>query len=232
MKITITDGHRIAWFLIALIVQMLAFATFDLHAKKAYDWLSLSYCLILTAGPFTIIKERKKLILTVVWASVTLIFHQLAYFLSFVPPIQVMSAGMWVSFNILSAYWFFYFVQRSNRVGNAQIYAAVCVYILIALGYAAMYAQLQFQNPQAFTLNFDTDENLASGWATFVYFSFTTLTTVGFGDITPKSMLARYITVSEAIIGVFYVAILISRLISLQMMHRDKDLHDKESHHD
>jgi uncharacterized membrane protein len=112
-------------------------------------------------------------------------------------------------------------------VGNAQIFAAICVYILIALGYAAVFARLQFQNPQAFTLNFDSDENLASGWATFVYFSFTTLTTVGFGDITPKSMLARYLTISEAVVGVFYVAILISRLISLQMMHREK-----ESHHD
>lgn len=227
MKRTITDGHRVAWFLIALIIQMMAFATVDLHAKKAYDWLSLSYCLILTAGPFTVVKERKKLILTVIWASVTLLFHQLAYFLPYIPPIQVMSAGMWVSFNMLSAYWFFYFVQRSTRVGNAQIFAAICVYILIALGYAAIYVQLQFQNPQAFTLNFDSDENLASGWATFVYFSFTTLTTVGFGDITPKSMLARYLTISEAVIGVFYVAILISRLISLQMMHREK-----ESHHD
>ena len=52
-------------------------------------------------------------------------------------------------------------------------------------------------------------------WSDFLFFSFTTLTTLGYGDITPGDALARSLAVMEAVVGVFYVAILVSRLVGL-----------------
>ena len=50
-----------------------------------------------------------------------------------------------------------------------------------------------------------------------IYFSLTTLSTIGFGDITPVSLQARYAAVAEGITGQFYMAILVARLVGMQM---------------
>ncbi len=51
----------------------------------------------------------------------------------------------------------------------------------------------------------------------FIYFSLTTLSTIGFGDITPVTLQARYSAVAEGITGQFYLAILVARLVGMQM---------------
>ena len=51
----------------------------------------------------------------------------------------------------------------------------------------------------------------------FLYFSLTTLSTIGFGDITPLNLQARYAAVAEGITGQFYLAILVARLVGMQM---------------
>jgi voltage-gated potassium channel len=51
----------------------------------------------------------------------------------------------------------------------------------------------------------------------FGYFSLTTLSTIGFGDITPITLQARYAAVAEGITGQFYLAILVARLVGMQM---------------
>ena len=50
-----------------------------------------------------------------------------------------------------------------------------------------------------------------------MYFSLTTLSTIGFGDITPVTLQARYVAVAEGITGQFYLAILVARLVGMQM---------------
>ena len=58
-------------------------------------------------------------------------------------------------------------------------------------------------------------------FATAVYFSFVTITTLGYGDISPVLPLARFLVYMEAIIGVFYMAILVASLIGVRMSDRD-----------
>ena len=57
----------------------------------------------------------------------------------------------------------------------------------------------------------------SSNFPVFVYFSLTTLSTIGFGDITPITLQARYAAVAEGITGQFYLAILVARLVGMQM---------------
>ena len=54
------------------------------------------------------------------------------------------------------------------------------------------------------------------------YFSFVTLTTIGFGDIAPVSRVARMLAVMEAIAGMFYVAVLVARLVSIHSTSRPR----------
>lgn len=90
--------------------------------------------------------------------------------------------------------------------------AAVAVYLLIGVVWGVWFRFIETLVPGSFVL---TGTGEAIGWSNFIYFSLATLTTLGYGDITPVSPVARAWATLEAVAGVLYVALLISRLVSL-----------------
>ena len=112
-------------------------------------------------------------------------------------------------------------VFGSGRVTRHRIYGAVCAYLLFGLMWAAAYALVEQVFPQAFSVA----TGLGSGdkrVARFVYFSFVTLTTVGYGDITAVHPLARTLVVAEALTGQLFPAIIIGGLVSLALRDRSE----------
>ena len=96
---------------------------------------------------------------------------------------------------------------------------AVNVYVLIVIFFAFFYAVLSLLEPNAFIGKF-MDQPLRDQVFGFVYFSFVTLTTLGFGDITPSGAFVATLTYLEALIGQLYVAIMIARLVGLYLTRR------------
>ena len=86
------------------------------------------------------------------------------------------------------------------------------LYLLLGLIWSVMYATLGAHLPGAFT----GSPGAAAGLSGWVYFSFVTLTTVGYGDITPVATEARSLAIMEALVGQLYPAVIIARLVSLQ----------------
>jgi len=105
-------------------------------------------------------------------------------------------------------------VLRAGTVTRHQIEGAIAGFLLLGLAWANAYEWLALHNPAAFRGLGAAD---AMQWP---YYSFVTLTTVGYGDITPVSPGARSLAVSEAITGLMYVAILISRLVALSLQSK------------
>lgn len=97
---------------------------------------------------------------------------------------------------------------RRNIVDADTIKGGVCVYILIGLFWAFLYDLVFVFDQSAYTLEMDLLNDA-------IYFSFTTLTTLGYGDISPTHRFARNLTNLEAIVGQMYPSILIARLVSL-----------------
>jgi len=107
------------------------------------------------------------------------------------------------------------FVIRAPRVDAHVLCAGVSGFLMLGLCYAPLYLAVARLNPGAFSL--PASAGTAAGLDAFnaFYFSFITLCTVGFGDITPVSRVAKMLVVTEAIGGLFYMAVLISRLVSM-----------------
>lgn len=101
-----------------------------------------------------------------------------------------------------------------SEVTGETLWAAVNVYVLIGLSFAFLYSVMSLANPDAFVGKF-MSEPLRDQMLGFVYFSFVTLTTLGYGDITPNNTLVGTLTYLEALIGQLYVAIMIARLVGL-----------------
>jgi hypothetical protein len=107
------------------------------------------------------------------------------------------------------------FVVRAPRVDANVLCAGVSGFLMLGLLWMPAYLTVARLNPAAFSLP-STPGTPATldGFSAF-YYSFMTLCTVGYGDITPVSKAARMMAVVEAITGLFYMAVLISRLVSL-----------------
>jgi hypothetical protein len=97
-----------------------------------------------------------------------------------------------------------------------RVHAALSVYILIALAWAGIYALIEIVSPGAFSI--PVSAGAPAGvylLAHMIHLSMATLTSTGFGDITAVAPFARSMSQLEQLIGVFYVAVLISRLVGL-----------------
>jgi hypothetical protein len=93
------------------------------------------------------------------------------------------------------------------------IYGALCIYLLIGLGFASIYSLLAALQPHAFYLDPATTLNPALNRFDLIYYSFGTLTCLGPAGIAAVSNQARSLSLIEAILGVLYLAVLISRLV-------------------
>jgi voltage-gated potassium channel len=110
-------------------------------------------------------------------------------------------------------------VMRAQRPVGDRIVGAICVYIMIGLGWGTMYETLDRVMPGSLRFPADT------AWATpsplrYRYFSFVTLATLGYGDVTPVSALTGILASMEALSGQLYIAITVARLVALSIVDR------------
>ena len=94
------------------------------------------------------------------------------------------------------------------------IFGALCIYLLAGFGFASLYGMLSTMQPHAFYLDPALNLHSVADRFDLIYYSFATLTCLGAAGITPVSAQARSISVVEALLGIFYLAVLISRLLS------------------
>lgn len=115
------------------------------------------------------------------------------------------------------------FVLDENPVTADKIYGAISAYLLMGIIWAFIYTVFFINNAASFNvpaerLSADTGN---SYWA--FYFSFTTLTTLGYGDITPQTTTTQSYAVMQAAIGQIFLAVIVARLIALQIMHKREE---------
>lgn len=103
-------------------------------------------------------------------------------------------------------------VLREGPITRHRIQGAIAVYLLLGVAWAKGYEMIERLRPHAFAGAVDN-----AGWT---YFSFVTLTTIGYGDITPVHPVARSMVIAEGLTGQLYLAIMISSLVSLAVQAR------------
>jgi len=108
-------------------------------------------------------------------------------------------------------------IFHSKEVNVNMIIGSIAAYLQLGLIWSFIYLIILATNPHAF--NGMQYVHWADSFADVAYFSFVTLTTLGFGDISPHGAVARFFTYSESIVGVFYMAIIVSTIVSARLNH-------------
>lgn len=122
------------------------------------------------------------------------------------------------------------YLVHSEEVGTEEIFGATSLYILIGLVWATLYQWVEILAPNSFYLEAAQNIDHVMDLSDFLFFSFTTLTTLGYGDITPVTAQARSLSILEAITGVIFIAGILSRAIGLYVAQSlEKKKQEKKS---
>ena len=142
-------------------------------------------------------------------------------------PVLVASLATEATFELLIDFAVLRSVIAARKVDADVLAGGLCAYLLTGMAFASVYSIVELLAPGSCA--FPEPVPASPQWKDFVFFSFTTLTTLGYGDIRPVSDFARSLTSAESILGVFYMAILVSRLVSLYGDHQAGGPHDSFS---
>src|SRR6266571_2512473 len=184
------------------------------------------FSLVLLAGIVAVADRKRVLVIAIVLAIPAIAGRWINHFRpDLIPPAVFLVAGLiliaFVIANLLR------FVLRAPSVNTEVLCASISAYLMLGLMWTMAYWLVDQLTPGgAFSFNTNAGTHSMSGFTGF-YFSFVTLSTVGYGDITPVSRIARWLAAMEAMTGLLYVAVLIARLVSLYSApgpaeHREK----------
>ncbi len=187
------------------------------------------FLLVLVAAVFSLSDRRRHLIVALCLAVPTAIGQAAAY-ASPSPAVLMFASSVALLFIVYVVVIVLSGVLRAGRVDGDKIAGAIVAYLLLGLAWAMVYALIALLEPGAF--RGAIPQPLENGMDTgheygFIYYSFVTLTTLGYGDISPASSFARVFAWIEAATGQLYIAVLVARLVALQIMHGA--IMDKES---
>jgi hypothetical protein len=130
--------------------------------------------------------------------------------------LSAVSLGAWSLMGLAAAASALRFALRGRRVDSEHLYAAFDAYLLVGVFLGVLYWTLERQARGSLSYPGDLADGGFSA-TTGIYFSFVTLATLGYGDVTPRSDAARGLAIVEAVAGQLYLAVMVARLVSLQM---------------
>ncbi len=154
-------------------------------------------------------------VMAVIWLLVQFVFA----FNQQNVPVQLIAYLAFTAFEVMVIKVLLQFVFLARSVSLDVLYAAVAVYFLLGGIFVPVYGLIEtatFQLTGAHAFSDPTAvDTVFLPWQTFVYYSYATLTTLGYGDILPLTAWARSAASLEAIVGVLYLTIIMARLVSL-----------------
>jgi hypothetical protein len=125
--------------------------------------------------------------------------------------LKFITGSIGASFYLITIYFLSKRLFNIRKVTADTIKGGISVYLLMGFAWAALYSLLVQIDPGAFVVASNKE-------MMFVHFSFTTLTTLGYGDIVPNGRFAAVLTNAEAIVGQIYLTIFVARLMGLYII--------------
>ena len=214
------EEHSLTALLILLIVEVFIVVPVTSKAGRTLELIGIFvFSFLLLAGLLTMARQRIFQVISGVFVVCT-ISVRLGRSVFSVPgllPWDALLSILSVIGMIVVVLWQVY---REGPVTGHRVRGAVAAYLLIAIFFAYSYTFIAALIPGSFQTPAWSSQSEFDRGETFFYFSIVALTTVGFGDITPIHPLARSLVMVEALIGQLYPAILLARLVTLEIETR------------
>ena len=207
-----------AWLLVALVLQVLAYPFLDSYygrsALAAFDLVILVLALRASRAGGS---ETRLGYILVVPAIVLHVASTLGQDADGLYAASLIAQALFHAFVVICL---LRYMLQDEIMTRDELFAAAGLYALMAFVFAYLYALIDHWQPGAFVINPANNPHGLTRWWDLLYFSFTCLTSVGFGEITPVSDHARALVMIQQMIGVLYFALVVARLVTLQAGRR------------
>jgi hypothetical protein len=205
--ISVATKYKMFYFMASIIMLLILSAVMEEY-KYGYLVINTTSTIVFVLGIYAMGRNKKNVII--------LILLGMPWFLS-----------EWVftksSETIFASVLFFLFITgtiidnilHSEEVSTDTLYEAVCVFLLLGILWAIIYGFLEYITPGIIFVNNNAEVLNPLTSTEKIYYSYTTLTSLGYGDITSLHPVGRIVSVLEAITGQLFVAFFIARLVAI-----------------
>lgn len=208
--------------LVSLLILVLLTPFADITGTGGHTWASLAV-LYLTVSAALVISPNKTASMKIItiatvgsllWTCSKTVPYEPFHSVMF----QCIANGSIILFLATTAWLMLQHILYSEADHNT-ICGAVCVYLLIGVVFALLFLTCMEVNPNSISFNhiIKNDVHEHERLSHLIYFSMCTLTTLGYGDIVPIAKFSRTLAWLEAVTGQLYLAILVARLVGLQI---------------
>ena len=202
------------YLLISLVLLLLVYPFLE-HGSIREAFLSILSATIPIASIYAVSYNKRNLIIAILLGVPTIAGELIDLSgIEFPHAVIVVFALLFYLFTLITI---ISYVFRYEEVTGDTIYGAICVYFLIGITWTTIFVLINILQPGSFYINPPNNIDNVQDWSDFIYYSYATLTTLGYGDITPVTSQARSFGVLETIIGQLYLTVLVARLIGLHL---------------
>lgn len=208
------NKNKFLYFLVSLVLLLI----FVPSAEKGvfhFAFLNLVTTVIILTGVYAVSEVKTHVIIASLLGVPWVLINWVNLFLHDSYGVGALSWG--VLFLSYTTVLVFINILRGSRVDIETLYGAVTVYLLIGLTFTSIYILVESMYPGSFNMTNNYGEIHTFQVHDLLYYSYVTLTTLGYGEITPVRASARILSISEAVIGQLYLTVLVARLVGLHI---------------
>ena len=209
-------------YLLLSLLLLLLLAPFLEDTIIGHITVDIAYSAMLLSSVYAVIEQKRLFTLAVVLVVPLLVTRWSNHFLqneAFTLAIQILTLG----FLVFTVCAMFSHVLKDEEVTANKICGALSLYLMIGVAWALLYTVIEGIQPRSFSIADVQGAGVRQNMLLLTYYSFVTLTTLGYGDIVPLTSIARAFSFVEAVFGQIYLAVLIARLVGLYIAHSMKN---------
>jgi voltage-gated potassium channel len=205
-------NNNFSYLLVALLIFLLGVPiAIDLHLLPDEIIRAISFSALLAIGLWSLRSSGRAFSAAVAFVVIGIVLNML-FALYKQQILQIVSMIAMLAFLFLATGTAMKQIATEDNISGNRIVGAICVYLMLGVIWALSYRLVEAAIPGSFGGLSEFTES-ASWSPDWVYFSFVTLTTLGYGDVLPLTYFARMLAIFESIVGQFYLAILVAGLV-------------------
>jgi hypothetical protein len=171
------------------------------------------FCVVILLTVYALSLRRSLLVVALVLAGPAIIQHTV-YVSELKSTIAVVNSFVTLAFDVFVVVAIFRSVFSKARADSESIFGALCIYLFVGYSFTSIFLLVTYFHPHAFYLDPTVNSHAVLNRLDSMYYSFGTMTSLGAAGITPVTGEARLLTIIEALLGVLFLAVLVSRLMS------------------
>jgi hypothetical protein len=228
MRRFLTTDASLTFLLVSLFVLIFVLYPLVEPYTTTHYLLDILSFLVLISGAYAVSDRRGLLLLCIGLAALTLALQILLYVSPSHFLLSLRVASMMLFLCVVSGA-VLYRVLRGGRVTVHRVWGAVAVYLMMGLIWVSAYKLVFIHDPTSFDLGWSPDAAIEPAQiqtevtGRLIYFSFVTMSTLGYGDITPKSEAAGNLAILQALTGQIYLAVILARIVSLLVTRPEEE---------